>query len=137
MVSRMALSRCHFEESFRGIYQMYEDQAFLCKVYLKETVYVSSACHNLYRQRPSSLVSSVHDTGKYHQVRKYYLNWFRRYLEQFPSDFAQVRSLLEKAEQPYAHPVRHWLTSRVPCATKDFIARIMVRLGLLSYKKSW
>src|SRR5690349_3694887 len=36
MVHRAVLRRCVFEELFRGIFQMYEDQAFLCKVYLKE-----------------------------------------------------------------------------------------------------
>jgi glycosyltransferase involved in cell wall biosynthesis len=38
MVRREVLDRYTFEESFRGLYQMYEDQAFLCKIYLNETV---------------------------------------------------------------------------------------------------
>jgi len=33
-----------FEESFRGAYQLYEDQAFLAKVYLKAPVFVASEC---------------------------------------------------------------------------------------------
>jgi glycosyltransferase involved in cell wall biosynthesis len=137
MVSRLTLRRCHFEESFRGIYQMYEDQAFLCKVYLKETVYVSAECNNLYRQRPSSLVSSVHDSGRYHVVRNYYLTWFRQYLSHLPAEYRQVHSFLEKAEMPYKRPLWHSLTVNAPALVKDFVARLMVRMGLMVYPKSW
>lgn len=69
-----------FEESFRHEYGLYEDQAFLHKVYLKERVYISSLCNNLYRQRPGSIVKWVHQKGHYKKVRKYFLEWFKEYL---------------------------------------------------------
>lgn len=137
MVKKDVLRRCCFEDSFRGIFQMYEDQAFLCKVYLKETVYVSSACNNLYRQRPASLVSSVHDSGKYHMVRKYYLNWFRNYLDHQPVGFENVLKLLDKAEMPYKRPIVHKLTVDLPRYSRDVVARVLVRMGILSYRKTW
>ena len=137
MVRTEVLRRCQFEESFRGIYQMYEDQAFLCKVYLKETVYVSAACHNNYRQRPASLVSSVHHSGKYHLVRSYYLRWFGEYLKHQPIDFKKVEELLDRALLPYNRPVWHRLTVDFPAFVKEVLARILVRAGILSYRKSW
>jgi glycosyltransferase involved in cell wall biosynthesis len=137
MVSRLTLRRCSFEESFRGIYQMYEDQAFLCKVYLKETVYVSAACHNFYRQRPSSLVSSVHDSGKYHVVRKFYLNWFRQYLAHQAVQFQAVNELLDRAELRYKRPFWHRLTVDLPAIVKGRIEKVLIRSGIKSYHRSW
>lgn len=70
-----------FEEEFEGIYQMYEDQAFLSKLYLHEECYISSNSHSKYRQRPNSLVSSVTKNGKYRKVRGFYLKWFKNYIK--------------------------------------------------------
>lgn len=69
-----------FEEQFSGIYQMYEDQAFLSKLYLNEPCYMSSLCLDKYRQRPASLVSSVQASGRYNEVRDFFLKWLRNYL---------------------------------------------------------
>jgi glycosyltransferase involved in cell wall biosynthesis len=137
IVRSMVLTRCKFEESFRGIFQMYEDQAFLCKVYLTETVFVSAACHNLYRQRPSSLVSSVHETGKYHTVRYYYLRWFSDYLKKQPISYSAVNRLVDKALMPYDQPLIYKLTHELPRIGKDIVARLLIKLGLLKYNKSW
>lgn len=137
MIKRSSLRRSFFEESFRGIYQMYEDQAFLCKVYLNEVVYVSSACHNRYRQRPSSLVSSVHHAGSYHVVRKYYLEWFHDYLVANPVQHSSVKKLLSNALSQYRQPIVHKLTVSLPRFVKSLIARIFVKLGLLTYHKTW
>ena len=50
MVRREALHRVGgFEESFKGQDQLYEDQAFLAKVYLQEPVFVSNECWDRYR----------------------------------------------------------------------------------------
>jgi glycosyltransferase involved in cell wall biosynthesis len=136
MVQRSVLDRCEFEDSFKGIYQMYEDQAFLCKVYLREMVYVSSACHNKYRQRPSSLVSSVVDSGKYHMVRKYYLQWFDGYLKSQRTPYRKVKSLLRKAKMQYKDPIKYRLIFDFPRFAKGLIAKVLVKLGLLSYSKT-
>lgn len=135
MVRRDVLDRCEFEESFRGIFQMYEDQAFLCKVYLREKIYVSHACHNRYRQRVSSLVSSVYETGKYDMVRKYYLQWFRTYLKHKRVLNKRVWALLNRAIMPYSEPFRYQLTQIYPKLAKAVAARWLVKLGVLSYSK--
>jgi glycosyltransferase involved in cell wall biosynthesis len=135
MVRRSALDRCEFEESFKGIFQMYEDQAFLCKVYLNEKVYVSHACHNNYRQRGSSLVSSVYESGKYEMVRKYYLQWFHGYLKHHRVIDKRVWSLFRSASMPYREPMRYQLTQIWPKIAKRIAARWLVKLGVLSYSR--
>lgn len=137
MIKRTSLRRSFFEESFRGIHQMYEDQAFLCKVYLNEIVFVSAACNNRYRQRPSSLVASVHHSGNYHVVREHYLKWFEEYLESHPSRYASVWRLLRKANSRYRLPWLYKLRHDFPVMAKYVCARILVKMGLLTYRKSW
>ena len=83
MIKREALHRSGgFEELFSGVYQLYEDQAFLCKIYLKEAVYVSGTANNLYRKRPGSLTSLANDEIHYNKVRMFFLNWLEEYLTQ-------------------------------------------------------
>jgi glycosyltransferase involved in cell wall biosynthesis len=137
MVRKIVLRRCYFEENFRGMYQMYEDQAFLCKVYLKENVYVSSACHNRYRQRPASLVSSVHHGGNYHLVRKFYLNWFHEYLRHYPIEYKEVDRLLRRALMKYKTTWLRKLRIELPRLIKSLLARLFVKLGILKYHKTW
>jgi glycosyltransferase involved in cell wall biosynthesis len=68
-----------FEDSFRGVYQMFEDQAFLSKVYLKEPVFVANECWDRYRQHPDQCVSVVEKAGQHHSVRLFFLNWLEEY----------------------------------------------------------
>jgi glycosyltransferase involved in cell wall biosynthesis len=135
MARRGVLERNLFEESFRSIYQMYEDQGFLCKMYLHETIFVSSACNNKYRQRPASLVSAVHDSGKYDTVRKYYLEWFQKYLKESKVNYPQVNKLLKDALMPYHNPLRYKLMVYFPKRVKGRMAGLLVKMGLLNYNK--
>jgi len=68
-----------FEEAFRGMYQLYDDQTFLAKVYLNEPVFVASKCWDRYRQHPEQCVSVVHEAGQYHTVRLAFLQWLAEY----------------------------------------------------------
>jgi glycosyltransferase involved in cell wall biosynthesis len=135
MVKRSVFSSSLFEESFRGMYQMYEDQAFLCKLYLKENIYVSSACHNKYRQRPASLVSSVFENGKYHTVRQHYLEWFENYLAQENVTDHRIWKLLNRALMPYRQPFLYKCLEYYPKLVKKHVATWLVRAGVLNYSK--
>lgn len=104
MVRKSLLGNRYFEESFRGMYALYEDQAFLSKVYLHQPVYVSSACTNRYRQRAGSIVQAVHESGQYHQVRTVYLDWLARYLTEHGFSNRKVWRSLWKARLPYRYP---------------------------------
>jgi glycosyltransferase involved in cell wall biosynthesis len=137
MVRRAVLRRCPFEDIFRGVLQMYEDQAFLCKVYLKEVVYVSAACHNKYRQRPASLVSAVHESGNYDKVRNYYLYWFRDYLHSQPYRYKLVERSLRKAQMPYRKPWLFKVRVALPQHLRKMLIRMLIRIGILNYSKSW
>ena len=101
VVRRDVLARVGgFEEHFRGANQLYEDQGFLAKVYLAAPVYVASACWDRYRQHPDSCVAEVTRAGRYHEVRRYFLEWFEGYLAARPSDPA-VDAALRRALAPY------------------------------------
>ncbi len=115
MIAKAAFGRSgYFEESFRKEYGLYEDQAFLTKMYLNEDVYISSGCHNLYRQRPESIVSQVHATGKYYTVRKYYLDWLEAYLKENNITDKKLWSLVRKANMRYRSPVYYHYTRDIP-----------------------
>jgi glycosyltransferase involved in cell wall biosynthesis len=69
-----------FEESFVGVYQTYEDQAFLAKLVLNAPVYVASEYLDRYRKHPESCVSIVKKAGQTNSARLYYLRWLEDYL---------------------------------------------------------
>jgi glycosyltransferase involved in cell wall biosynthesis len=93
-----------FEEHFTGANQMYEYQGFIAKLYLRSTVYFSSKVWLSYRQHADSCVAEVTRTGGYHEVRRYFLSWFERYLAEQSTRSLRVRAALERARFPYAHP---------------------------------
>lgn len=101
-----------FEDQFSGIYQMYEDQAFLAKLYLNEPCYFSSRCLDQYRQRPRSLVDEVHRSGKYIRVRKFFLEWLRHYLEENGVSDQRILKALKHAlsacRNPGWHRLQRW-----------------------------
>ncbi|MBD2778163.1 glycosyltransferase [Iningainema tapete] len=89
-----------FEEAFRG---MYEDQAFLVKVYLHFSVYVANECWDKYRLHPDSCSSNVERAGKYHSARLFFLNWFANYVSQQGVKDPKINQALQKALLPYRY----------------------------------
>lgn len=86
-----------FEESFTGVNQLYEDQAFLAKIYLREKVFISGTANNLYRKRPGSLTESAGDEQHYYRVRRFFLNWLQNYLHQHDIANTELHNLIHKA----------------------------------------
>jgi glycosyltransferase involved in cell wall biosynthesis len=114
MVRKEALIRLGgFESAFTGKYQLYEDQAFLMKFYLNETIYISSQCNNKYRQRTGSCVQWVRKEGSYHVVRKYFLNWMQQYMHQHNIRYSKVQRLLSRAMDQYRRPVLYFVRSNL------------------------
>lgn len=100
---RCALEVGGFEPEFRG---MYEDQAFLAKVLLREPAYISSECWDYYRQHPTSCYAVAKTTGTRDVARHYYLRWLRQYLQKQGRNHGPVwQTVLTKLE-PYSLPVR-------------------------------
>jgi glycosyltransferase involved in cell wall biosynthesis len=101
-----------FEERFTGVYQLYEDQAFLSKVYLSADVVATGECHCLYRRHPDSCVSSVLRDGHYDRVRWFFLRWLEQYLKENGIDDPRVSELLQAASWRFRHPMLHSLRTR-------------------------
>lgn len=96
-----------FEESFTGIYQLYEDQAFLAKVYLSQAVYVADECWTWYRlNTPNSCMTKVQPDDEYHTVRLHYLDWLEAYLTAHRLQDPRVWKALRGAKAPYRHFTR-------------------------------
>ena len=89
-----------FEPAFDGIFQMYEDQAFLAKMYLHEYVYMSSGCLDRYRQRTGSLVENVYQQGAYQAVRNFFLDWLLRYMDTRGIGENELRKRIRLARKP-------------------------------------
>jgi glycosyltransferase involved in cell wall biosynthesis len=123
--TEMLKAKGGFENSFTKEYQLYEDQAFLSKIYLEEKVYVSSSCNNLYRQREGSLVQWVKDEGHYHAVRRFYLYWFKEYLEKKNIHNRRIERLLKKALMQYEWPRLHYITHTLPRRMKHIVYKIV------------
>ena len=90
-----------FEESFRGLYG---DQVMLCKLYLHETIYISSNCNNWYRQRPGSIVYTHQYNKSYHTARSSYLFWLKNYLQQENINDAKLNKKLKKLLFQFEQP---------------------------------
>jgi glycosyltransferase involved in cell wall biosynthesis len=107
LIRREALGRTGgFEESFLGAVQTFEDDAFLAKLQLRETVFVATECWNKYRRHENSLLSIMTDTGKTREAKLFYLRWLQRYLEQQGVDDPEIRAALDRGFWPYRHPAR-------------------------------
>lgn len=95
IIKREVIDRCGgFEESFSGIYQLYEDQAFLFKVYSSEIIYISNQVNNLYRKRENSMSSAANNLEIYNTVRQFYANWIENYLTKISGHNPVIDSLL-------------------------------------------
>jgi glycosyltransferase involved in cell wall biosynthesis len=104
-----------FEEQFRG---MYEDQAFLGKMFLEEPVYVSNRCWDRYRQHDDQCVAVAERTGQYHSIRRFYLAWLTGYLERKGVKDRAVWRALRRARRPYEHPVLHRLVTSLAASKR-------------------
>lgn len=98
-----------FEEQFTG---MYEDQAFLAKVYLAAPVFFSDRVWLDYRQHDASCVAESKSKGRYEEVRRYFLNWFEGYLSKQSKVDPAVTASLRRALRPYRHPFMHGAIKR-------------------------
>ena len=93
-----------FEETFETFgseYQLYEDQAFLTKVYLKEDVFVANERWDKYRLHPDSCSATVERAGLYDSVRLFFLNWLTGYLTGEQVKNVEVWLALQEALQLY------------------------------------
>ncbi len=98
-----------FDEPFRGIYDVYEDQAFCAKVCLKAPVFAASECWDRYRQHPSSSYSVVRKTGQEYSTRLFFLDWLADYLSGQGVKDPKIWQALRKELWRCRHPNLSWL----------------------------
>ena len=101
-----------FEENFRGIYQLFEDQAFLSKVYLNASVFVAGEGWFKYRQHPDSCDSVVSGAGKKHVAGLFFFDWLEKYLVARGNTDAEIWRSLNSKRWRYSHPVMHRASTR-------------------------
>ena len=90
-----------FEEEFNG---MFEDQAFLAKVYLHAPVFVAGNCWDRYRQHENSCVAVVTGTGQKYRAGLFYLEWLEKYLRGEGIDDRDVWQALRTKKRRYRYP---------------------------------
>jgi glycosyltransferase involved in cell wall biosynthesis len=91
-----------FEESFTG---MYEDQAFLTKLYLERTIYFSDKVWIDYRLHDQSCCAQVRRAGRHRDTRRQFLEWFKGHLakSRYRRD-PRIKMALTKAQLRHRFP---------------------------------
>ena len=95
-----------FEEKFTG---MFEDQAFLIKLYLVASVYFCSSPSVKYRQHANSCVATVTNAGKLDQAKENFLNWFEGYIKTKAQIDSRIVSSLRRRLLYYRHPYIYYV----------------------------
>lgn len=93
-----------FEEVFDPVHQMYEDQAFLAKIYLKVPVYVAPACWDRYRIHEKSLGAVSDSEGRSEATKQFYFRWLGEYLRESGVKEEQVWKAYRRLTRYYRHP---------------------------------
>jgi glycosyltransferase involved in cell wall biosynthesis len=124
-----------FEASYVGRLQMYEDQAFLAKVYLRTSVYFSDRTWFKYRQHGSSCMAKNLKDGNYNAVRQHFLAWFARHLTEVGFTDPKIWRKLRMADLPYRHPRLYGAVRSIFLATRK-AARGIKRLCLFFCRRA-
>ncbi len=93
-----------FDETYVGIQNIYEDQAFYAKVCLRFPVHVSGGCSDWYRQHPDASMASAEKMGHLTAARAFFLRWLQGYLveqgERDPDVWQALHSELWRIDHP-------------------------------------
>jgi glycosyltransferase involved in cell wall biosynthesis len=110
-----------FEECFNPkTHQLYEDQAFLAKIYLHVPVFVADVCWDRYRCHSDSMGSRIEGTIHEEAERRYYVRWLERYLRQQAITDPEVWKAFRKQSWAYRFPL--------PVRAARFLRRIGSRI---------
>jgi glycosyltransferase involved in cell wall biosynthesis len=96
-----------FDESFTGISNIYEDQAFYAKICLHTPVVASNNCWDLYRQHSQSSMAHAREAGQEIAARKAFLQWLDQYLKEQDVQDEPVWQALRREQWRLRHP--SWL----------------------------
>jgi hypothetical protein len=117
-----------FEEQFTGPRQLFEDQAFLAKLYLVAPVYFSGDIWLDYRQHADSCVATVSRSAQEEEVRRFFFQWLANYIGQQPQVDIRVRTALGRTLWRDRHPRIY----RIWHLADPIVARLRRRLATKS-----
>jgi glycosyltransferase involved in cell wall biosynthesis len=112
-----------FEDRFRGIF---EDQAFLTKIYLRYPIYISSRAWLLYRQHSSSCLQ-LSLRKDYWRVKGDFLDWLQEDRERLVDPRVNAAVRRARRELPYrrmtapVHYAAHRLNRRLPPQIRRYV----------------
>jgi glycosyltransferase involved in cell wall biosynthesis len=92
-----------FEESFNR-HQIYEDQAFLVKVYSELVAAVEDEPRVRYRLHANSCTSQSEREGRTKRDREFFLQWLERYLRQKNVDDPEIWRAMKRLTLPMRYP---------------------------------
>jgi glycosyltransferase involved in cell wall biosynthesis len=95
-----------FEEAFDPEHQLYEDQAFLTKIYLHVPVFVADECWDRYRIHDESWGAVSDKQRRTEATRKFYFGWLEAYLRQCQVQDEEIWKAYWRCTRYYRHP---WL----------------------------
>jgi glycosyltransferase involved in cell wall biosynthesis len=138
LLRRAAVERVGgFEEEFQGELQLYEDQAFLAKIYLTARVLMANTCWLKYRLHPESCDARVRGAGRENAVRLYFLHWLEGYLRDQGVDDRATWSALRRVRRRARHPIVYHAMRRLhetpaaqlPGLMARAVRRLILRAG--------
>jgi glycosyltransferase involved in cell wall biosynthesis len=105
MLNREALMRLGgFEESFAGMYGMYEDQALVTKFALKVPIFVAGQSWTGYRIHDDSMCAVQSKAGNELAIRRFYLEWLQQYLSESGAVDAKIWRGFRRSQWLSRHP---------------------------------
>lgn len=110
-----------FVEAFTPrTYQLYEDTAFLTKLYFESPVYVTSACSDRYRCHAQSIWHATKGSLREEDERRFYFQWLRAYLSEHPVADADTLKSIRRRAWPYWMPLPNTVTRLLRRAANRF-----------------
>jgi glycosyltransferase involved in cell wall biosynthesis len=104
MMRRSAMIQVEgLEEEFDS-HPLYEDQAFLAKIYLNVPVIVAEACWDRYRMHDMSCCALAKRNGSMDQCRRLYFEWLQRYLRRHNVHDREIWRLVRRRISADRHP---------------------------------
>lgn len=101
--SDVCVRRDAFECVFDFHANMYEDTAFLVKLYRRQHVYISSQCWTWYRRHSGSISATVSKNRQQHrESRLYFARWLQKYLADL--DDEGIQAVAARFHWETAHP---------------------------------
>ena len=116
-----------FEEQFdtQPAYQLYEDQAFLVKVYLASPVFAARECWTRYRMHPNSCMSRfLPDDEKHVASRSFFCDWFENYLAERGIENEEIWSAISALRRRRLRPQERPTLRKLLTRARQLMARL-------------